>query len=48
MERNLRVLTFLVIILFSFIDYSFAVTRPSTEMEVFFKGTNHELEVYKI
>lgn len=48
MERNLRVLAFLVIILFSFIDYSFAVIRPSTEKEVFFKGTNHELEVYKI
>lgn len=48
MERNLRVLAFLVILLFSIVDYSFAQARPSTVKEVFFKGTNHELEVYKI
>lgn len=48
MERDLRVLAFLVIILLSFIDYTYAAKRPSTEREVFFKGTNHELEVYKI
>lgn len=49
MERDLRVLTFLVIILFSFINYTYAdVKRPSSEKEVFFHGTNHELEVYKI
>ncbi len=49
MERNLRVLILSVTILFSLFNYVFAdVVRPSTTKEVFFKGSNHELEVYRI
>ncbi len=49
MEKNLRVLILSVTILFSLFNMVYAdVVRPSTTKEVFFKGTNHELEVYRI
>lgn len=50
MEQALRKL-FLILIFFSvFVDncYSSDIKRPKTEREVFFHGTNHELEVYRI
>ena len=49
MERNLRVLIYSLVILFSTAEFLYAdVKRPDTIKEVFFTGTNHELEVYKI
>lgn len=49
MERDLRVLIYSLVILFSATGYLYAdVKRPQTVKEVFFTGTNHELEVYKI
>ncbi len=49
MERNLRVLIYSLVILFSIAEFLYAdVKRPDTIKEVFFTGTNHELEVYKI
>ncbi len=49
MERNLRVLILSVTVLLSLYNFVFAeIVRPSTTKEVFFKGTNHELEVYRV
>ena len=49
MESDLKILTYILVILLSVSTYSFAeVKRPSTIKDVFFQGTNHELEVYKI
>ena len=49
MERDLRVLIYSLVILFFAVDCLYAdVKRPDTIREVFFTGTNHELEVYKI
>ena len=49
MERDLRVLTYSLVMLFSVTGSLYAdVKRPDTVREVFFTGTNHELEVYKI
>ena len=49
MERDLRVLIYSLVILFSVTGSLYAdVKRPDTVREVFFTGTNHELEVYKI
>lgn len=49
MERDLRVLIYSLVILFFAADCLYAdVKRPDTIREVFFTGTNHELEVYKI
>lgn len=42
-------LLFSILIIVLSVSYSFAeIKRPSTTKEVFFQGTNHELEVYKI
>ncbi len=49
MESNLRVLACILIIFLSTINYLYAdIKRGTTVKEVFFSGTNHELEVYKI
>ncbi len=49
MERDLRVLIYSLVMLFSVTGSLYAdVKRPDTVREVFFTGTNHELEVYKI
>ena len=45
----MRVLIYSLVILFSTAEFLYAdVKRPDTIKEVFFTGTNHELEVYKI
>lgn len=45
----MKILAYILIVLLSRTSYLYAdIQRPQTVKEVFFTGTNHELEVYKI